>query len=330
VAALENLHRAILEDEDKRRDLSNMKQGIAGAQRKVENRAADLDIAISARQELFSQVDASTEEGFTEVVGKIDRRLELEKSVADRLKGIKALIGRGAEAKAMFQLLETGELADWNERTATAEGNLKELEELRDRAVERRKEAGSRVAELEQFADIAALQIEAESYREELARAIGEWKKAVFAQALIEKTLLRFEQEHQPQVVARAAKLFEQTTDGRYVQVVSGEDALVAVGADGARVDLIDLSTGTLQQLYLCLRLALAEEFAARGTVLPVVMDDVLVNFDPRRAEQVAAIIAGVSERHQVLLFTCHPQTRDLAKRAGSDVRVIELERNAG
>ena len=147
---------------------------------------------------------------------------------------------------------------------------------------------------------------------------------------MIEKTLSKFEQEHQPRVVTRAAQFFETITEGRYPEVVSGEDALSVISRDGERIDVIDLSTGTVQQLYLCLRFALAEEFAEKGTLLPLIMDDVLVNFDPERAVQVAQVIADVSIRHQVLLLTCHPETRTLIEHAVPDARIVELQRFAG
>jgi uncharacterized protein YhaN len=84
----------------------------------------------------------------------------------------------------------------------------------------------------------------------------------------------------------------------------------------------IDLSRGTREQLYLAVRLGLIEEFAQRGTSLPLVLDEVLVNFDPDRMAAVARELARFAEHHQVLLFTCHPEVaqrvRDNAPRAAA------------
>ena len=146
------------------------------------------------------------------------------------------------------------------------------------------------------------------------------------ARALIEATLDRFERKHQPKVVERAAELFNQVTAGRYPELLSTEGALKILSRGGDQVDVVDLSTGTVQQLYLCLRFALAEEFAGRGAKLPLVMDDVLVNFDPERAANVAGVISGVAAQHQVILLTCHPGTRDLMAETSPEARVVELE----
>ena len=75
-------------------------------------------------------------------------------------------------------------------------------------------------------------------------------------------------------------------------------------------MDASSLSRGTVEQLYLCLRLGLAETFAERAESLPIILDDVLVNFDPGRAASVAEALADTAERHQVLFFTCHPHLR--------------------
>jgi uncharacterized protein YhaN len=88
------------------------------------------------------------------------------------------------------------------------------------------------------------------------------------------------------------------------------------------------LSRGSAEQLYLCLRLALASEFARRAESLPLIMDDVLVNFDPERARAVALELAKFSERRQILIFTCHPATACMFTEASPGAAVIQMERH--
>jgi uncharacterized protein YhaN len=115
-------------------------------------------------------------------------------------------------------------------------------------------------------------------------------------------------------VLEEASAAFERITDGAYTRVLQDEDgeSLVVVGRDAQRKQPEELSRGTAEQLYLCLRLGLAAEFARRTASLPLIMDDVLVNFDPQRARAVAGELTRFSQEHQVLLFTCHPQTASL------------------
>jgi uncharacterized protein YhaN len=129
--------------------------------------------------------------------------------------------------------------------------------------------------------------------------------------------------------MARASALFSAVTQGRYEQVVVADGGLEVVDPAGVRFDTADLSRGTAEQLYLCIRFGLAAEFAAHAAPLPLVMDDVLVNFDPERARGMAMAIDSVADEHQVLLFTCHPDVVDLLVEQRPGTRVIELPRRA-
>jgi hypothetical protein len=108
---------------------------------------------------------------------------------------------------------------------------------------------------------------------------------------------------------------------------VTREDGIDAIGADGSRLDAALLSRGAAEQLYLCLRLALAAEFGRLAVSLPLVMDDVLVNFDAERARLSAQVLLDATPEHQVLLFTCHQETVDLLIDLEPSVRVITIDR---
>ena len=60
---------------------------------------------------------------------------------------------------------------------------------------------------------------------------------------------------------------------------------------------------------------------------MPLILDDVLVNFDPTRAASVAEVLAETALSHQVLFFTCHPHLRDLVQAVAPQAQVVELER---
>jgi len=54
--------------------------------------------------------------------------------------------------------------------------------------------------------------------------------------------------------------------------------------------------------------LASIRELAEHTERLPVVVDEVLVNFDPLRAQRTAAAFVDLSQTNQILIFTCHPE----------------------
>jgi hypothetical protein len=115
-------------------------------------------------------------------------------------------------------------------------------------------------------------------------------------------------------------------TEGRYCRVWTplGEPAL-RVDDDRQRDLPIELlSTGAREQLFLALRLALIARYAREGKSLPLVLDDVLVNFDTRRARAAATMLVRFATAgHQMLLFTCHEHIAELFKSLECDVRQL-------
>ena len=153
---------------------------------------------------------------------------------------------------------------------------------------------------------------------------------------LIDDTVEDFRRDHQPEQLRIASGYFARMTGGRYVRLQpsldggSKDGSFEGVSAAGVARAVSTMSRGTKEQLYLSLRFALMDEFGSRQESLPVVMDDVLVNFDPERAEAACQAIRDLSERHQVMFLTCHPQTvayfADMSPGAGGDwLTVIEL-----
>jgi len=80
---------------------------------------------------------------------------------------------------------------------------------------------------------------------------------------------------------------------------------------DGAPLPYEMLSTGTKDVLAIALRLSMANHFLkdADGCLI---MDDPLVDLDPKRQEKASELIKGFAEKKQAVLFTCHPSHAEL------------------
>ena len=74
------------------------------------------------------------------------------------------------------------------------------------------------------------------------------------------------------------------------------------------------------------MRFAAVEEFGEKREHLPVVVDEVLVNFDLERAKKAAAAFGKIAEGNQVLVFTCHLWIRDLFEDAVPGAGFIDLD----
>ena len=111
------------------------------------------------------------------------------------------------------------------------------------------------------------------------------------------------------QIATRAQMLFSQLTNDRYDRLTLGEDLSLYAGAHGEDTLRTALwrSDGTMDQLYLALRLAVSEALTPDA---PLVLDDALVRFDEVRLEAAMNILKSMAQNKQILLFTC--QAREL------------------
>ena len=107
-----------------------------------------------------------------------------------------------------------------------------------------------------------------------------------------------------PRITRRAQELLSTMTGGRYQSLTMGEDFSLRAAAEQEDVqyDAIWRSDGTIDQLYLALRLAVAEELTPQA---PLILDDALVRFDDERMAAALDILRSMAQSKQVICFTC-------------------------
>ncbi len=163
----------------------------------------------------------------------------------------------------------------------------------------------------------------------QLARS---WAVKTLAWRLVGRARQTFERERQPFVLQRAAQHFARLTAGNYVRVyhpLEEESQLRVETAEGISRLPEALSRGTAEQLYLALRLGFVEDFSRERDPLPLLMDDIFVNFDGPRASRALEVLGEMARHHQVLVFTCHAETVERSRRACPQVQVLDLHEEA-
>ncbi|HET6363692.1 MAG TPA: hypothetical protein VFG02_01450 [Nitrospirota bacterium] len=117
-----------------------------------------------------------------------------------------------------------------------------------------------------------------------------------------------------PAVEAAAQRNLSAVTTGKYIRIEigSGGDPVVHL-KDESKLNFSDLSHGTRDLVYFCLRTGLIEAISGKRR-LPFVLDDPLASFDPARQRAACQILRALGAKTQVILFTSNP-----ALRAGTD-----------
>ncbi len=123
-------------------------------------------------------------------------------------------------------------------------------------------------------------------------------------------------------VIERAGEYFKQLTAGRYTKITLSGNNITCKRKDDQLIKLVDLSTGTLEQLYLAVRLAFVVQ-TKNMIQLPILIDDAMVHFDPNRRLIAYQLLASIAKETQCLLFTFDPLIYKLNQ---DDLTIYELE----
>ena len=160
----------------------------------------------------------------------------------------------------------------------------------------------------------------------QLRDGVQRWQVLSACSLALESVRAVYERDRQPEVLREASTYLAELTSGRYRRIWTtlGGRMLSVDDSDGRPISVDVLSCGTREQIFLSLRLALVSAYARRGIRLPVVMDDVLVNFDTTRAKAAVGVLAEFARAgHQLLVFTCHEHLAQLFHEARVEVRAL-------
>lgn len=168
--------------------------------------------------------------------------------------------------------------------------------------------------------------LELNCVEQEISDLQRQWQVLATTSQMLETIREGYESKRQPETLREASAWLDKLTEGAYQRIwtrMTGEELLVDNGKNET-ITVDKLSRGTREAVYLSLRLALLGVYARRGAVLPLVLDDILVNFDAQRARKAGEVLMSFAQHgYQILMFTCHDHMRDLFHDLGADVRVL-------
>ena len=153
-----------------------------------------------------------------------------------------------------------------------------------------------------------ALAQQLEAGKERISKLNQYYAALELAQQTLHQATTELQRRFAPRISQQAQVLFGKLTGGRYERIQLQQDLSISV-ATGEEVALREIqrrSEGTVDQLYLALRLAVSRELTPSA---PLVLDDALVRFDDVRHAAAMEILRQEADEKQVILFTC--QTRE-------------------
>ncbi|RDU35306.1 hypothetical protein DRW41_18655 [Neobacillus piezotolerans] len=253
-----------------------------------------------AIRDLFSLAGADNEEDYHAAA---KQAMQLEEKQA-RLNELRtelsfSILGK-EEIEALLLTRNAPELL--HELNGKAENAKREIEMLQLRLAEVRYE----IQVLEEGGTYSELLHSFRLAKSEFEEEAREWAVYKVAGELLQRTTGRFREYHLPRLLKKAGEYLAFLTGGQYPRLFlapSGTGFLIE-RRDHTRFEANELSQATTEQVYVSLRLALAETIYEKFS-FPFIIDDSFVNFDGLRTKRMIELLKGMDGR-QVLFFTCH------------------------
>ncbi len=268
----------------------------------------------------------ASEEEFRERYARSVRQRELRRVRGENLKLIEDEVGTGENCDEFLRSLAATTLD--NIRLARAELEQK-VHHMQEEITSMASEMGALDTKLQTLVstdDLVLNETELETLKQQLQDAYREWLTARIALKVIDAAVSRYEEERQPAVIRLAQTTFTTMTNSRYEKLLKplDSDELQLRDVSGTQRTVGSLSRGTREQLYLAMRLGLIEQYEQSAEPLPVIMDDIIVNFDDTRGPLAVQALADFARDRQVIVMTCHDSTRQLYRDAGANELTIE------
>ncbi|MBC7380511.1 MAG: AAA family ATPase [Burkholderiaceae bacterium] len=292
----------------------------------VQGRQVAVDATLAPLMTAAAVVDLNTLRGAIELS-------DLRRAVESKIQASETELTQAADGLPVDEL--RGEIGDIGPDELKAE-----LERFSERAGEVVQEIaelsarhGTEKSEFDAYVgtDLAA---RAEARRQEAIAAMPDaaerYLKLHTASRLLKWSMEKFRETKQGPMLAKASTIFKTLTLDSFSRLLIDSDGqaprLFGVRPDGQQVDVAGMSEGSRDQLYLALRLAALELQIDQGLNMPLIADDLFINFDDRRTAAGLKVLCELSRKMQVVFLTHHDHLVPLAKEVlGADLNVVFL-----
>ncbi len=165
------------------------------------------------------------------------------------------------------------------------------------------------------------LQIEKQNY-EELKEKND---KINMAKMLIEKAYEKMKNSVTPKFTLNLSENIFEISDGKYKKVtINDDEGIIVELPNGKYVSAEKLSGGTIEQLYLSLRLSMAKEISDEN--MPIILDEAFAYYDDERLKNTLEFLSNKFKENQIILFTCTNREKEVLDKLNKNYKIITLE----
>lgn len=298
-----HLRNRLKQDDEFSRRISDRQKKIAELINKTKDLKIEQNHYFDQRNELFEIAKVKSREEF-----ELQKKTyEEKKKLKQDLKGLVSqlnLVFTEEEISALnIQELDADELQhkidEYDEQLETLS---KQLEDVRNEQAA----ISSQLTNLETSETYSKAMHEFSLQKGKLKELAKEWATLKVAEDMLKQAKDTYQKKYLFDVIERMEQFFMEITAGKYEHIFApSENKSFSVQSNkGHRFTVEQLSRGTIEQLYVSLKLAIGETISDEHRV-PFMIDDAFVHFDEHRLSRMTRIIKNIAKGKQILLFTC-------------------------
>ncbi|MFO8069289.1 MAG: AAA family ATPase [Alkalibacterium sp.] len=195
------------------------------------------------------------------------------------------------------------QLNDLDEKMRELKGQQQLLATEQKDIMKKMMEIEMQIKQLEDGGTYTELLQEYENEKSYYQDMVNEWSTLKAAAGIIEKTLHYAKEDKLPHTLSIAESYFSFLTNEKYQQLVFDEDDLYVIDNNGNKWHSEDLSRGTVEPLYIALRLAFIK--ATKESIqFPILIDDPFVNLDSLRLKKMYELLTSFDKDIQLIYFS--------------------------
>lgn len=149
--------------------------------------------------------------------------------------------------------------------------------------------------------------------------------KINMAKMLIEKAYEKMKNSVTPKFTSNLSENIFEISDGKYKKVtINDDEGIIVELPNGKYVSAEKLSGGTIEQLYLSLRLSMAKEISDEN--MPIILDEAFAYYDDERLKNTLEFLSNKFKENQIILFTCTNREKEVLDKLNKNYKIITLE----
>ena len=177
---------------------------------------------------------------------------------------------------------------------------------------------------VENLEDLASIEEKLEGSKQEYEELIQKNEKINKAREFLQIAYEKMKNSVTPKFTANLSSNIEKITNGKYNKVwVNDEEGMIVGMPSGEYASAEKLSTGTIEQLYLSLRLSMAKEISTE--TMPIILDEAFAYYDDERLKNVLKFLTENFKENQIIIFTCTHREENMLKSLEKTYKLINL-----